>query len=123
MGEATYERLRKEWQEKLRNLEIAFSELENRLSSTWMIVDAALALLAKTPYLYPRLDKKQQSTLLQVLAKRNIGDSDGEIKDHELNSPFVYLRSLVDDHNTRTVGSEQVREGVHSRSRMAAFFM
>ena len=89
MGEDTYERLRKEWQEKLRNLEITPSELEKEAVVHLDDLDAALALLAKIPYLYPRLDKKQQSTLLQILAKRITVDSDGEVKDHELNSPFV----------------------------------
>ena len=34
--------------------------------------------------------------LLQVLTKRIILDPHGEILEHELNSPFVYLRPLVE---------------------------
>ena len=37
-------------------------------------------------------------------------DSEGEIIDHELHSPFAYLRSLVDDFSTekqQECGSEQ----------------
>jgi hypothetical protein len=34
------------------------------------------------------------STLLQILAKRIMVDIDGEILEHQLNSPFVYLRTL-----------------------------
>ena len=52
--------------------------------------------------------------LLQILAKRIIVDADGEIIDYELNSPFVYLRSLVQGLSTPRNGkggSEQIREG------------
>lgn len=46
--------------------------------------------------------------------KRIIVDADGEIIDYELNSPFVYLRSLVQGLSTPgngEGGSEQIREG------------
>jgi hypothetical protein len=51
--------------------------------------------MAKMADLYPRLEEKQQSTLLQILAKQIIVDTQGKIVGHELNSPFVYLGSLV----------------------------
>jgi hypothetical protein len=56
--------------------------------------------MAKMADLYPRLDKTQQGVLLQILAKRIIVGADGEIVDYELNSPFVYLRSLVQNLST-----------------------
>ena len=58
-------------------------------------LDAALALMAIMAELYPRLEEKQQGTLLQILAKQIIVDTQGKIVGHELNSPFVYLGSLV----------------------------
>ena len=56
----------------------------------------------------------QCSTLLQILAKQIIVDPHGEIIEHGLNSPFVYLRSLVQGLSTSgngDGGSEQIREG------------
>jgi hypothetical protein len=93
-------------------------ELERDASIHLDDLDAALTLMARIPDLYPRLDEKQRSTLLQILAKRIIVDADGEIIDYELNSPFVYLRSLVDDLSTpgnREGGSEQVPEGAQAK--------
>jgi len=52
--------------------------------------------------------------ILQILAKRIMVDADGEIIEYELNSPFVYLRSLVQGLSTPRNGkggSEQIREG------------
>ena len=56
----------------------------------------ALELLTKIDELIPRLDDKQKSPLLQILDKRIIVTHDGEIIGYELNSPFVYFRSIVD---------------------------
>ena len=95
MGEDTYNQLRAEWQEKLRRLELSLVELERDASLHLDDLDAALALMAKMSDLYPRLQEKQCSTLLQILVKRIIVAVNGEIIDYELNSPFVYLRSLV----------------------------
>ena len=56
----------------------------------------------------------QRSTLLQILAKQIMVDPHGEIIEHELNSPFVYLRSLAQGLSTPgngKGGSEQIREG------------
>jgi hypothetical protein len=39
--------------------------------------------------------RRKLTILLQLLAKRIIVDSHSEIIEQELNSPFVYLRSLV----------------------------
>jgi hypothetical protein len=114
IGEGSYNQLRAEWQEKLRNLELNLADLERDASIHLDDLDAALALMAKMGVLYPRLDEKHRSTLLQILAKRIIVAPDGEIVDYELNSPFVYLRSIVDEISTPGTGedgSEQVREG------------
>jgi hypothetical protein len=61
--------------------------------------------------LYPRVNRKQQGILLQVLVKRIIVDAHDEIIDYELNSPFVHLRSLVQNFSTPgngEAGSEHV---------------
>jgi hypothetical protein len=53
-------------------------------------------------------------TFLQILAKRIIVDSDGEIVEHELNLPFMYLRSLAQGLSTPgngKGGSEHVPVG------------
>jgi len=114
IGEGTYNQLRAEWQEKLRNLELSLADLERDASIHLDDLDAALALMAKIGVLYPRLDEKQRSTLLQIMAKRIIVDRDGEIVDYELNSPFVYLRSVADGFSTPgngEGGSEHIRVG------------
>ena len=100
MGDATYNQLRAEWQEKLRRVELELAELDRDASIHLDDLDAALALLAKISDLYPRLEENQRSTLLQILVKRIIVDANGEIIDYGLNSPFVYLRSLVQELST-----------------------
>ena len=116
MSEETYNQLRREWQEKLRHLELTLVELQREVRFHLDDLDAAMALMAKVADLYPRLDTKQRGTLLQVLAKQIIVDAKGNIVKHELNSPFVYLRSLVQNLSTPGSGdggSEHVRLGVH----------
>ncbi|MDH3944511.1 MAG: recombinase family protein [Anaerolineae bacterium] len=116
IGDDAYNRLRKEWKEKLLNLEIKLSEVKKDASVHIDDLDLALTLLANVQELYPRLDNKQKSTLLQILANRIIVDRDGEFLDIELNSPFTYLQSLVDRHIIRKGGSEQLREGAQKTS-------
>lgn len=93
--EETYNQLRREWQEKIRHLELTIAELEREVTFHMDDLDAALALMTKMADLYPRLEEKQQGTLLQILAKQIIVDTQGKIVRHELNSPFVYLGSLL----------------------------
>lgn len=54
---------------------------------------------------------------MQILAKQIIVDPHGEIIEHELNSSFIYLRSVVDDLFTPDAregcGSEHVPLGAH----------
>jgi hypothetical protein len=63
--------------------------------------------------LYQRLNKKQRATLLQILAKRIIVDADGEMKVHELHTPFEYLVSLSPgpDQSPNGRGSNIIRLG------------
>ena len=71
--------------------------------------------LAKISELYPRLNDKQKATLLQIVANQIIVNPLGEIVGHELNSPFVYIRSLVNrlssPDNREGCGSEQIHVG------------
>jgi hypothetical protein len=51
---------------------------------------------------------------LQILARRIIFDTDGEMVAYEAISPFVHLRSILQDLSTPgngEGGSEQIREG------------
>lgn len=114
ISEEVYSKLRSEWQEKLRHVELTLAELEHDATVHLDDLDTALLLLTKIADLYPRLDEKKRSVLLQIIAKQIIVDADGEIIHHQLNSPFVYLRSLVDDLSAPgngEGGSEHIREG------------
>jgi DNA invertase Pin-like site-specific DNA recombinase len=125
MGDATYNQLRAEWQEKLRRVELELAELDRDASIHLDDLDAALALLAKASDLYPRLEEKQRSTLLQILVKRIIVDAEGEIIDYELNSPFVYLRSITRSLSTPEngkSGSEQISEGAQAKNMPSGVF-
>jgi hypothetical protein len=56
------------------------------------------------------MKESDQAKLLHGIARRIIIDPEGEIIDHELHSPFAYLRSIVDEfstENTEECGSEQ----------------
>jgi hypothetical protein len=97
MSEETHNQLRREQQEKLRHLELTPAKLEREVRIHLDDLDAAIALMARMADLYSRLDKKQKGILLQTLAKQIIVDPHSEIGEHELNLPFVYLRSVVDD--------------------------
>ncbi len=115
ISEEVYNQLRKEWQEKLRHIDLTLAELERDATVHLDDLDAALLLLTKVADIYPRLEEKQRATLLQILVKQIIVDSTGEIIDYQLNSPFVYLRSLVENLSTPCKkgegGSEHIREG------------
>ena len=113
--EQAYEQLHSEWQEKLRNVELTMAEMEREPNIRINDLDMALILLTKVSQLYSRLEEKQKSTLLQILAKQIIVNADGEIVSHKLNSPFLYLRSVVDHYFTpdsrEGCGSEQINVG------------
>jgi DNA invertase Pin-like site-specific DNA recombinase len=114
LGEEAYDRLRSEWQEKLRNAEIDLADMERDAARHLDDLDVALALLTCVSQLYGRLDEKERHTLLRILAKRIIISADGEIIDQQLQSPFAYLRSLAEDFLTTLddgCGSEQFRLG------------
>lgn len=78
-------------------------------------LDLALVLLPKISVLYPRLSLKDKATLLQIITKRIIVDTQGKIIDHELNSPFVYLKTLADENKTQC---EEGAGSVHVQRRL-----
>ena len=71
------------------------AELQREAKVHLSDLDLALALMTKMGDLFERLDAKQKVTLLQISVKKLIVNTKGEIIDHELNSPFVYLGSLA----------------------------
>ena len=114
ISETVYDQLRKEWQVKLRHVELNLAELERDTTTHLDDLDLALVLMAQLPLLYKRIREKERAILLQILVKRIIVDPTGEIINYELNSPFVYLRSLVDNllsQNLLLSGSEQISLG------------
>jgi hypothetical protein len=77
------------------------------LSRSWVTFS-----LISYPVSISLINNKKQATLSQILVKRIIVNPQGEIMDQELNSPFAYLRSLVEDfQNQELCGSDHVRSG------------
>ena len=114
ISEGTYEQLRKEWQEKKRNLEAKIVDLNRETTLHLDDLEIALMLLTKINVLFHRLSENDRAALLRVLVKRIIVDSQGEIIGSELNSPFAYLRYLADEFQPVDIdlcGSDQVRLG------------
>lgn len=124
ISEETYDQLRKEWQEKQRNVETDIAELNRETTKHFDDLEIALLLLTKVNVLFHRLSKNDRATLLQILAKRIIVDSQGEIIDSELNSPFAYLRYIADEFQNLDIeksGSDQIRLGAHSNRSPGSF--
>ena len=110
------DQLRKEWQVKLRSVELNIAEMEREARIFIDDLDFALVLISNISTLFARMKEGDQAKLLHVLARRIMIDSEGEIIDHELHSPFAYLRSIVDEfstENTEECGSEQPLGGAH----------
>ena len=115
ISEETYEQLRREWQEKLHDIEEKLSEVERNARSLMVDLDLALILVSNLPILFDRLDQNKQATLLKIIAKRIIINSDGQIVDQELHSPFTYLLRIADGLENQGIPyrcSEQIRSGV-----------
>ena len=120
MTEETYDQLRAEWLEKLHHAEANLADLERETAEYLDDLDVALVLMAKAHALFERLEDLQRRTLLQILMKQIMVSQDGEMIDHELDSPFTYLTELVVDLQTKSPqgrGSDQVRLGTPTRTR------
>ena len=114
INEDTYQQLRNEWREKARQAEIDKAEMQRSVSTHLDGLDAALLLLSRVSDLYSRCSEKQQTTLLQIIAKRIILNQQGEIIDHDLNSPFMYLNTLHKDlqiGENKRIGSDKLLVG------------
>jgi hypothetical protein len=114
ISQEAYDQLRKEWKEKQRHLEISIAELERETALHLDDLEVALLLMTKIGVLFQRLAEKGRATLLQIIIKRIIINREGEIIDHELNSPFAYLRNIADSLlpvKLTLHGSGQVRSG------------
>ena len=117
ISQETYEKLRKEWQEKQRHIEMSIADLKRETFTYLDDLEVALLLMTKLSILFHRLAEKDRAILLQILAKRIIVDPLGEIIDHQLNTPFAYLRNIVDEIqllNIELCGSDQVNLGAHA---------
>jgi DNA invertase Pin-like site-specific DNA recombinase len=114
ISEDAYDRLRKEWQEKVLRIELSIAQLEHEKRIRIDDLDAALLLMVRLRVLYGRLSEKERSKLLQIFIKRIIVDLQGKIIDFQLNAPFAYLQNVVEDlSNLDSVprGSTQVLVG------------
>jgi DNA invertase Pin-like site-specific DNA recombinase len=125
--ESTYDQLRVEWEEKLRHAKSNLKEMERETTLHLDDLEVAVTLLSQVSVLFDRLDENEQAKLLQILINRIIVNPQGEIIDHELNSPFVYLRTIVDrlqSENQAEHGSEHVQyrpQGEREQSRSFVF--
>ena len=115
ISEEAYTQLRSEWEENIQICERKLSEASRNVSALMVDLDMALLLLANISVLFNRLNEKGKVRLLKILVKRIIINKDGEIINQEFNSPFTYLRSLVENVKKTSgsipCGSEQVRLG------------
>ena len=125
LTEDTYDKLRLEWQEKLRNAEINLVEMERETKTYLDDLEVALVLLSRAFDLFGRLNQNNQSIFLRILAKRIIVDLEGKIVDYELNSPFVYLKTLADAFGApgeEGCGSDHVQQRLLEKALKGAFF-
>jgi hypothetical protein len=117
ISEETYFQLRKEWQEKQRNITANIADLERETNLCLDDLDAAIILMTKMSRLYSRLSEIDRTKLLQIIIKQIIVNGEGKIIDYELNTPFAYLQDLVDLQLKLTKcsrGSDQIRVGAHT---------
>jgi len=122
ISEEIYEQLRKEWQIKFRNIELNIADIEREERIQLDDLEVALALMTKISHLYFRLEEKDRAQLLQIIAKRIIVNSEGDIIDHELRSPFAYLHGIVVNFPQIGLdlhGSEQLRIGAPVKTRQS----
>jgi len=94
ISEETYDQLRLEWQEKIQNADRALTTVERETENYIDDLDVALMLMAQISTLYGRLQEQQRTSMLQVLISKLIVNSQGEIVDLDLNSPFTFLHKI-----------------------------
>ncbi len=87
-------------------------------------LDIALFLMLKLKDLFDRLEIEKKTILLRILAKRIMVNPEGEITGPELNAPFTYLKSLVDDFSNNNLserGSSFVQLGPQKSTYLDSF--
>jgi hypothetical protein len=91
-------------------VEINIRDIERDTSVHLDDLDTALFLMSMMGKLFSRLEDKQQTMLLRILAKRIIVNPQGKIIDQELYAPFTYLKSIADNYqNSNQNGSSWVQ--------------
>ena len=120
ISEETYERLHKEWQEKITQVKVNLRKVEQDTGIHVSNLDIALMLLMNMFVLYQRFDEKMKHKILSILVKRIIVNSEGDIIDYELHSPFEYLKNIELNiaPSSPLNRSEQVMLGVHEPPRV-----
>ena len=79
ISEESYSQLRQEWREKVKHAEANLRDVKHHLTRYLNDLDIALILLTKVSNLYLRVDEKKRAILLQILVKRILVNSQGEI--------------------------------------------
>jgi hypothetical protein len=72
--------------------------------------------MSKLKEKYPRLTNNKKTSLLRILTKKIIVNPDEEIIDQELNSPFEYLKGILDIYSKN--GSSWVQYHPHENRLM-----
>ncbi|MBC8503780.1 MAG: recombinase family protein [Anaerolineales bacterium] len=123
ISEETYERLHAEWKEKSTHARINLQKVEQDTTIHVSNLDLALVLMSSMFAIYQRFDEKMKHKLLSILVKRIIVNPQGEIVDHELHSPFEYLKNIAQGFSKiyPTNRSEQVMLGVLKRPKDGFF--
>jgi len=121
LTDKNYDALYREWQTKVFEAQQEIARLEAGSEEVLDDLDQALALLAYAPQLFSRLELGEQGRLLQILFRRIIIDTQGEVVDFNLNPPFVYLSSLMGTPPDSPPGQEATKEkGAGSRKFQSA---
>lgn len=99
ISEATYDKLRKEWHDKLMAARLEHANLSRESVEYVNDLESALKILARAGWIFERLDPRQQGKFIQLLARKIVVNLDGEMVKWELNAPFEYLSGLADSRN------------------------
>jgi hypothetical protein len=108
INEETYDRLRGEWKEKTRHIQMTVKELEFDATKYLDDLEVALALLTNISTLFDRLKEKERTAILQVLIKQVTVNKVGRLFKLNCNRHFLICSPLY--YNTRR---ERVRAVSH----------
>lgn len=114
LAEKNYDMLHDELQLRLSKVHQQMHQLTSGTQTLLDGLDHALMVLAKLEMLFERLGQKEQQRLLQILFKRIIIDTEGQILEVVLNPPFQYLNKMSE--NLRG-GNGRPAPGIADRSK------